>query len=114
MTLRELSRFIKKNKEAGLDTIRYEVDYHSKFGFAFAAFVMSLLGIPFSLGAGRRSGGAVKNIGLCIGVAFVYWSFYSSFITLGRHGAVPPVVAAWIPNITMTLAAVALLTRLRR
>src|SRR5690606_14271901 len=33
LTQAELSRFISKNKEAGLDTIRYEVDFHTKFSF---------------------------------------------------------------------------------
>lgn len=113
MTLSDLAGFIKKNREAGLDTLRYEVDYHSKFGFAFAAFVMSLLGIPFSV-SGRRSGGAIKSIGLCIGVTFLYWSFYSSFITLGRHGAMPPIVAAWAPNVSTILFSIALLVRLKR
>jgi lipopolysaccharide export system permease protein len=113
MTLSDLAGFIKKNREAGLDTLRYEVDYHSKFGFAFAAFVMSLLGIPFSVGGGR-SGGTIKNIGLCMGVTFLYWSFYSSFITLGQHGAIPPVLAAWVPNFTTVFLAIYLLIRLKR
>ncbi|MGZ3689935.1 MAG: LptF/LptG family permease, partial [Pseudobdellovibrio sp.] len=39
LTQNELSHFISKNKEAGLDTIRYEVDYHSKFSFALAGLV---------------------------------------------------------------------------
>ena len=44
MDLKLLRKFINKNKEAGLDTLHYEVEYHSKFGFAFAAFVMSFDG----------------------------------------------------------------------
>lgn len=97
MSLGELRKFIKKNKEAGLDTLRYEVDYHSKFGFAFAAFVMSMMGIPFSV-TRQRSGGAFMNVGLCIGLAFVYWMLYSSSVTLGKHGVLPPVLSAWLPN----------------
>ena len=113
MALKDLSRFIKRNKDAGLNTVRYEVDYHSKFGFAFAAFVMSILGIPFSMG-NVRSASKVKNIGLCILVTFLYWSFYSSFLTLGRHGAVPPVIAAWAPNLTMIFTSIFMLVRLKR
>lgn len=113
MTLREMAGYIKKNKDAGLDTVRYEVDYHSKFGFAFAAFVMSILGIPFSVG-NVRSSSKVKSVGMCILVTFLYWSFYSSFLTLGRHGAVPPVLAAWVPNFTMILSSIVMLVRLKR
>lgn len=100
LTQKELSKFIEKNKEAGLDTIRYEVDYQAKIAFAFAGLVMSMLGIPFSVSRGR-SGGVMLQIGICIGLVFLYWIFYNSCITLGNHGHLPPVMAAWIPNLVM-------------
>ncbi len=56
MTLTELGRFIDRNKEAGLDTVRYEVDYQAKFGFACAALVMSMVGIRSASGAPARAG----------------------------------------------------------
>lgn len=113
MSLSELSRFIDRNKEAGLETLRYEVDYHAKFGFAFAGLVMSLVGVPFSVSR-TRSGGIFINLVICLGVAFLYWVSYSSSLTLGSHGVLPPVVAAWGPNILAALVAVFLLKRLRR
>ncbi|MBL7555202.1 MAG: LPS export ABC transporter permease LptG [Bdellovibrionaceae bacterium] len=100
LTQKELSKFIEKNKEAGLDTIRYEVDYQAKIAFAFAGLVMTMLGIPFSVSRGR-SGGVMLQIGICIGLVFLYWIFYNSCITLGNHGHLPPVMAAWIPNLVM-------------
>lgn len=100
LTQKELSKFIEKNKEAGLDTIRYEVDYQAKIAFAFAGLVMTMLGIPFSVSRGR-SGGVMLQIGICIGLVFLYWIFYNSSITLGNHGHLPPVMAAWIPNLVM-------------
>ncbi|HMN67079.1 MAG TPA: LPS export ABC transporter permease LptG [Bdellovibrionales bacterium] len=113
MSVRELSRFIDRNKEAGLDTLRYEVDYHAKFGFAFAAFVMSLVGVPFSVSK-TRGGGAFKNVGICLGLAFLYWVAYSSGLTLGEHGALPPIIAAWGPNLMTLGFAVFLMRRLKR
>ncbi|MEQ1878481.1 MAG: LPS export ABC transporter permease LptG [Bdellovibrionia bacterium] len=113
MRSNELWRFIRKNKEAGLDTLRYEVDYHGKFSFAFAAFVMSFLGIPFSVGR-ARSGGWAIGVGLVLGLAFVYWGLYSSGLTLGRHGVVPPIVAAWASNLLMLAVGLGFLLRLKR
>jgi lipopolysaccharide export system permease protein len=113
MSLRELNRFIQRNKEAGLDTLRYEVDYHSKFGFAFAAFVMSLVGVPFAVGR-QRSGGAFMSIGICLGLAVLYWIAYSSGLTLGEHGILPPIVAAWGPNLITVGAALFFMRRLKR
>jgi lipopolysaccharide export system permease protein len=111
LSLSELSEFIRRNKAAGLDTLKYEVDYHSKYGFAFAAIVMCLLAIPFSVGR-ARSGGVMVNIGFCLGLVFVYWIFYSSGLTLGNHGQLPPIVAAWAPNLLMAgLAAILILRK---
>lgn len=111
LSQKELSQFIGKNKEAGLDTIRYEVDYHSKFGFACAGLVMSLLGIPFSVSRSRSSG-LMLNLGLCIGLVFAYWILYSSALTLGTHGTLPPLIAAWAPNISMGGMAILLLKKI--
>lgn len=114
LSLKELDRFIKKNRESGqINTTRYEVDYQGKLSFAMAAFVMSLIGIPFSAGK-ARSGSAAFSVGITIGLAFAYWAFYSSGLTLGKHGALPPILAAWVPNVAMSIFAVVTLVRLRR
>lgn len=113
MSFTELGRFIERNKEAGLDTLLYEVDYHAKFSFAFASFVMCMLGVPFSVSR-TRSGGTFTNIGFCLALAAGYWVAYSSAMALGKHGAIPPIVAAWGPNLLAASLAWILLRRLKR
>jgi lipopolysaccharide export system permease protein len=93
-----------------LDTIRYEVDFHSKYSYSLAALVMALLGIPFSVSR-VRTGGAMKNVGICLGLVFTFWIFYSSSLTLGNYGHLPPVVAAWAPMAIMTGIAFRLIRR---
>ena len=112
LTSGELTDFIQKNKEAGLDTLRYEVDYHSKFGFALAPLVMVLLGIPFSVTKGRSSG-LMRGVAISLGLVFAYWIFYSSLLTLGNYGYIAPVLAAWIPNFVMAAVAIILIRRVR-
>ncbi len=114
LTQSELSRFILKNKEAGLDTVRYEVDYHSKFSFALAGLVMSLLALPFCVGHARGGGGMAKNIGICLGLVICYWILYSTSQTLGQHGQLAPVLAAWMPNVFMMGLGIFLLLRSNR
>lgn len=104
LSMSELKDYIQRNKAAGLDTLRYEVDYQSKYGFAFSALVMCLLAIPFSVGKARGSG-IMVNVGLCLGLVFAYWIFYNSSLTLANHGQIPPIVAAWAPNAIMILLA---------
>ncbi len=104
LTVKELKQFIEKNKQAGLDTLRYEVDYFSKLSFAFAGVVMSLLAIPFALARGR-SGGTMGSLGIALGMVFLYWIFYSSGLALGYHGKVPPLLAVSSPNLIMLVGA---------
>ena len=113
LTQKELARFINKNKEAGLDTIKYEVDFHSKFSFALAGLVMSLLALPFCVSK-TRGGGIMLNIGICLGLVVVYWIFFSSSQTMGQHGQLNPIIAAWMPNIIMSGLGATFLLRLKR
>jgi lipopolysaccharide export system permease protein len=114
LTQSELLRYIEKNKEAGLDTIRYEVDFHSKFSFALAGLVMSLLALPFCVGQARGGGGMVKNIGISIGLVVLYWIIHSTSQTLGQHAQMAPILAAWAPNTAMLLFGTFLLLRSNR
>ncbi len=113
LSVSELRRYVQKNKEAGLDTLSYEVDLYAKMSFAFAALVLSLMGIPFTVQQ-SRAGGNMLSIGLSIGIAFVYWVMYSASLTLGKHGSVPPMIAAWGPNLICGLFATVMLMRLKR
>jgi lipopolysaccharide export system permease protein len=113
VSIGELRQYIKKNKEAGLNTIRYEVDLQSKYGFALASFVMAFIGIPFSV-SNSRSGGRMKSVLMCILLAFVYWSLLSMGISFANHGVIPPVVSAWFPNIFMVMVSIVFLLRLKK
>lgn len=113
VSIKELREYIKKNKEAGLNTLRYEVDLHSKFGYALAAFVMAFIGIPFSVFS-NRDGGRMMSVGLCLGLAFGYWALLSVGLTMGRHGYLSPILSAWLPNILTLGLSTFLLLRLKK
>lgn len=113
MTLSELSRFITKNKEAGLDTVRYEVEYHNKFSFALIALIMCFLGLPFTVGK-ARGGGNLRSLGIALALVFAFWVLSTSTYTLGIHGHLVPLLAAWLPHSVMGSAGFILLKRLKR
>jgi lipopolysaccharide export system permease protein len=102
LSMSELRRFIARNKEAGLDTLRYEVDYFGKWSFAFAGCIMSLLAIPFGVKRGRSSG-FMSSIGVVLGLVFLYWTLYSSGLALGYYGRIPAFFAAVVPSVGMLL-----------
>ncbi len=113
LTQAELKEFIDRNSQAGLNVIPYEVDFHSKFSFAFAGLVMSLLGIPVSVRR-ARSGGLMVNAGVCLALVFSYWILYNSSLTLGNHGQLQPWLAAWSANAGFLLVGLFLFWRVRR
>jgi lipopolysaccharide export system permease protein len=113
MTVNELRQYIKKNKEAALDTVRYEVAYHSKFSFAFVSFVMAFLGIPFSVSK-DKSGSFAMNVGITLGIVFVYYILMSVGMSFGARGTLTPVIAAWAPNVMMLGVAIFFLLRLKK
>lgn len=100
LTQRELKQYIRKNRDAGLDTTSFEVEYYTKISFSLAGLVMSLLALPFSVGQ-VRGGSMVKNVGICLGLVITYWVFFSSSQAMGNHGVVPALLAAWVPNFVM-------------
>lgn len=113
LSVGELRRFYKRNKELGLDTLRYEVDYYAKFSFAAIGIVFCLIGIPFTTKR-ERSGGMLVNIGFCAGLALFYWIMFGTSLSLGYHGVLRPTLAAWGPNILAGAIAIFALLRLKK
>jgi lipopolysaccharide export system permease protein len=110
LRLKELYRYIQRMRDTGADTKSFEVQFHSRISLSFIPVVMCILGVPFSTRS-RREGGAAKDLGLCLGVTFFYWLFYSVGLSLGTNGALPPWLAAWLPSTIFAVVAVALIAR---
>jgi len=98
MSLKSLKRFIKRNREAGFNTTRHEVALQAKFSLSFACVIFAFLAIPFGVSRGKH-GGFARDIGLCLVVTFIYWTFLTVCISLGYNGTLPPFFAAWAPNV---------------
>ena len=97
MSYRELKRYIRQLTRSGVDTQRYRTDLLAKPAMLTVNFIMALLGIAFALRVGRQ--GLYIHIGTCIGVAFLYWLFFSLLLPLGRNEVLPPILAVWLPNV---------------
>ncbi len=98
LRLKDLAKFIARNKEAGVSTRQYEVDLHSRVAVSFIALIMALIAIPASIRP-KRQAGLGKDIAAAAGWIFVYWLMFSLSVSLGRSGAVLPVFAVWAPSV---------------
>jgi LPS export ABC transporter permease LptF/LPS export ABC transporter permease LptG len=111
MSAVELRGYIRELRQSGFDVVPLSVQLNRKFSYPLVAFVVGLIGIPFSFSAGRK--GALTGIAVAIGIAIVYWSVSSLFEAMGNLGQLPPAVAAWSPDVLFGAGGVYLLLRLR-
>jgi lipopolysaccharide export LptBFGC system permease protein LptF len=77
------------------------VQLEKKFAFPIITLVMAVLAIPFSLSSGRR--GAITGIAVAVGIALVYWTVAGLFEAMGNISQLPPVLAAWSPDLIFAL-----------
>jgi lipopolysaccharide export system permease protein len=111
MSYAQLREYIDRLVKSGVSATRYMVDLHAKVSTALVSLIMAVLGASFGLRTGRA--GVMVWVAACIPVGFVYYVVLVLGISLGRGGAVPPLIAAWLPNVVFAFASLASLWRLR-
>ena len=98
LSLREVSRFVDQaGSNPGGQNAAYAMRYHSIMSTPVICLIVVAVAIPFSVGAGRISPmvGVAKTFGL-----FLTFYFLTSFCAaFGESGALPPMIAAWIPAV---------------
>lgn len=106
MSLPELRRYAAKVAAEGYDATPYRVDLHAKMAFPAVCLILAVVGA--SIGLHRRvHDGLALAVAVGLGVAFLYWVFYSFCLSLGYGQMLPPPLAAWAANLVFAcLAAV--------
>ncbi len=110
MTYEQLSDYIGDSKAKGYDVRRYEVDLHAKISYPILNVIVSLIAIPLALRT-PRSGGVWRSIGAGLVIGFFCWMALSASLSLGRRGMLPPLAAAWLPDVLFAFAGALLLRR---
>lgn len=114
MNIRQLSGYIQRFSTSGASKAinNLKVDLHHKFAFPVSNLVIMLLGLPFALMTGRRKAVTFTSIGIAVGIGFLYYVLNAVGLALGKGGALPPIVAAWLAPAVFLVAAWALIKRL--
>ena len=97
MNFRELRRHVRDLERRGYDTRELRVGLHRKIAIPAVCFVMVLVGLPFAARIERR--GPMFAISVSVLLVFVYFGVLQVFGKLGEVAMLPPVVAAWAPNV---------------
>jgi LPS export ABC transporter permease LptG len=96
MTLAELRRKIADLSRSGFDVLDLKIALQSKIAFPLACLVMVMVALPFSFSVGKR--GALYGVAIGMAIGLTYWGLLSLFEQMGRYEMLPPVLAAWGPN----------------
>lgn len=97
MRLRDLRRFIDRNKSYGLDTTGQQVSYHERLALVFTPLIFVLIGIPFATKP-LRTHSIARSVGFCFLVVFMYLLIFRMTISVGKGGHIPPLIAGWATN----------------
>jgi lipopolysaccharide export LptBFGC system permease protein LptF len=103
------SGFLKDLSRRGYDIQELSVELHAKTALPLVSLTMVILGLPFCFRLGRR--GSLYGIGVATVLVGVFLLVFAASNALGGAGLIPPVLAAWAPNILFAGSGVYLLLR---
>jgi LPS export ABC transporter permease LptG/LPS export ABC transporter permease LptF len=109
MTYGELDKYIADLRQSGFDTIKLRVQLANKLAVPAITLVMAIIAVPFAVSMGKRGG--LAGIATAIGVAICYWVVAGIFSSMGDINTLPPLLAAWSPDLLFAFTGSYLLLR---
>ncbi|HRU39336.1 MAG TPA: LptF/LptG family permease, partial [Candidatus Goldiibacteriota bacterium] len=111
-----LAKLINLLKDSGFQYQEEATNFHLKFAFPFATFILALLGvsIPFLFGRQKSTVNAALGFVLTIIASFFYMGFVTIGLSTGKVGALPPMAAAWLGNIMFGIIGLFILSKVRK
>lgn len=107
LTIKQLNGLIKAQRLRGDANIKYAlIEKHNRFALPFSAFVLTIMGVALS--SRKKRGGIGWNLAIGIALSFSYILFMRFSQMFVYTGALPPLVAIWLPNIIFTVVAAVL------
>src|ERR1700722_1884366 len=97
MSYNELNNYTAALRLSGFDTIKLQVQLANKLAVPAITLVMAILAVPFAVSMGKRGG--LAGIATAIGVAIAYWVVAGVFSSMGNINTLPPMLAAWSPDL---------------
>jgi len=97
MSWRDLRHYIDSLHHAGFDVSSLTVQWHKKIAYPLIAPISMMLAVPFALFVGSR--GAIGGIAIGVGIGIGYWAVAALTEAMGGIGQLPPLLAAWSPDL---------------
>jgi len=103
MRYRALARYVERLSRTGYPVAELATALAGKPAAAAQTIVLAFLALPFAFSIGRR--GTLTGIGIGLAAGMVFLIAASLFSRLGEVGSVPPLLAAWGPDLIFLLFA---------
>jgi lipopolysaccharide export system permease protein len=98
MTFLDLRKYVIDLQSSGVDSTAEEVELFLKISVPLANMVVIFLGAPLALQSHRQ--GMAFGFGLAVMLGFGLWGALAVGRALGQNGTLPPLFAAFLPDIT--------------
>jgi lipopolysaccharide export system permease protein len=87
----------------------YLVERYERMAYPFAVIILTIIGVIVSSRKTREGAGLQIAVGFAL--AFIYVMLIMVSRSIGKNGELPPLVAAWMPNILFALIGLLLYKR---
>ncbi len=99
MSAQELKEHIAFKIRTGKDAKTDLVKFHMRFSIPFASLIFAIVGSSVGLKSHRSSSSI--GLGISLIIIMLYYLFISLGMYLGMTGAIPVILAAWLPNLVI-------------
>jgi len=111
MRYAELGHYVRTLERSGSDAAKLEVERALKIAIPVTCLIIVLFGAP--LGMANARAGATWGVAVSLATTIVFLTLIQITKAVGNGGAIPPLVAAWTPNVLFTLGGLVLFVRAR-
>ena len=105
----ELQRYIDALMRSGSNAKKLQVDLALKIAIPFICLLIGLFGAPLAIT--NPKSGAAWGVAASLATTFIVLLMFQLARAVGAGGVLPPMLAAWTPNILIAVAAVYLLRK---
>jgi lipopolysaccharide export system permease protein len=109
MRYAELRRYIDALTRSGSNSKKLQVDLALKIAIPFICLLIALFGAPLAISTPKS--GAAWGVAASLATTFIVLLMFQLAKAVGAGGVLPPLLAAWTPNILVAVAAVYLLRK---
>ena len=105
----ELRRYIDALTRSGSNAKKLQVELALKIAIPFICLLIALFGAPLAIS--NPKSGAAWGVAASLATTFIVLLMFQLAKAVGAGGVLPPMLAAWTPNILVAVAAVYLLRK---